>query len=152
MKFTVPAITLALLSSTFPLLTSAAPACNDCDEASLAQIGVCTHAWVDKIIYYCQNECKITEPQALLEQCEGDLTDTPLSDNSTTTTTIETTTKIETSTSTPTETVKTNSTTTTAAPKVTESDGAATPAFGGIGFGGGAAAMVGLAGLVGLVL
>lgn len=149
MKFTVPTIALALLSSTLPLLASAAAPCNDCDEASLQTIGECTHAWVDKIVYYCQNECKV-DATGLLEKCEGENEDdNPPSDNSTTTATESTT---GTSTSTPTGNVKTNSTSTIPGPKSTDSGAAAAPAFGGIGFGGGAAAMVGLAGLVGLVL
>ncbi|KAF8446785.1 hypothetical protein BGX38DRAFT_1193284 [Terfezia claveryi] len=164
MKFNVPVLILAL---SFPLLTAAE--CAGCDAKSLDAIGQCQPPWVDKVIA-CQNSpCNVKFPDDPILQCQGNLGDGSLNVTSTiatrtqhmtttgtptgTSTPSSTSTSTTTSTSTGNGTERGNSTntSTTSSPNPTGNSAAAL-AFRGIGFGGGAAAMVGLAGLVGLVL
>jgi len=142
---------LALLGSTLPILVAAQ--CEACE--ALDKMESCTQRWADQYTNCLNSSCDKKPTEDLLANCQGNAGDPPADDTATPTTTGSSPGVTPNPTVSP--TVDSNLTTTTSpnatssGPKTTSS-AAAAPAFGGIGFGGGAAAMVGLAGLVGLAL
>jgi len=140
-------LTSALLIIELLVLVSAQDPCLACEQVLSLQ--KCSSGWADNVNFCINSSCtkKPSDSELDLNQCTGPISDqNPITGDASSHPTAHTN---STTTRGPSETKPTKSMST---HNSTVSGGAAAPAFGGIGFGGGAAAMVGLAGLVGLAL